>query len=797
MPDVYVRLREAGLEDGEPIPADGTVTLSPIRVVDTDAWVTAAATVLHVRDGDAAPASVSAGRWRVTARSRSWERSWVLDLEASDAPVNLVSLTPVDPSTPLPWAPTLADLEEIREARERIPEIIAETVAEGDYTGPPGPQGPPGAPGPQGPPGEAGPAGERGPEGPQGERGDPGADGPEGPRGEPGAKGDPGEPGPPGDPGPAPEAVWDGSVLVVGGERSPDLTGPEGREGPHGERGERGPEGPEGPEGPQGERGERGPEGPPGRDGSDAVLTDTAVAEFVADPDSDTAAAVSQSVTAMIEHSAKFEGATLHAHLFGIVSSNSIDQSTLLQELMDAAAAFRKPLHLPPGRIRATGLRVPKNLTIIGGGFHPYYRRNYNDGEDGRQTWIQQPTGATTPLFTIGDYEDAEGQYGGSGVTLRNLMLAGTSSAQAPLIHQKQGFEVNLDNVLLYGNIGAPALVIDAASNCKYNVQIQLCGSDELPALLFASTGHPWANTAPDWTPLANSNDFDNLRVERSKNQAMWIGVGDNTLTSFAEFTRLTNPHFEAPASEPNVRPLIEVGNIRGLDIVNPFLYGGGDCLLFHDQLPYGDTPGQSYRGDADLGGITIMGGVLLSRESGSSPAQSLVVLRRGNGFHAVGTKFWRQTHQAVRIDATYGPDVVVDSRQSQYGWDSTTVQPGGHTRPGRIRLIRDNRTSYRATASTEPPAGGGAKVTVSGDDHQGTVTLTPGSSPGTGPVLQVQFPRTFNEIRTVVLTPTNQSTAAKGLYVPNTWATGFQVGLATAAAEGQSVRFSYAVLQP
>ena len=120
MPDVYVRLREAGLEDGEPIPADGTVALSPVHVVDPDAWVTAAATVLHVRDGVAAPVSVSAGRWRVLARSRSWERSWVLDLEDGDTPVNLVSLTPVDPSTPLPWAPTVADLEEIREARQDL-----------------------------------------------------------------------------------------------------------------------------------------------------------------------------------------------------------------------------------------------------------------------------------------------------------------------------------------------------------------------------------------------------------------------------------------------------------------------------------------------------------------------------------------------------------------------------------------------------------------------------------------------------------------------------------------------------
>ena len=187
MPDVHVRLREAGLEDGEPIPADGTVTLSPIHVVDTDAWVTAAATVLHVRDGVAAPVSVSAGRWRVTARSRSWERSWVLDLEDGDTPVNLVTLVPVDPATPVPWLPTEADLVFIRETRERIPELIEAAVAEGDYTGPPGPQGPPGDPGPQGPPGEAGPAGERGPVGPQGDPGIQGERGPQGLQGAPGA----------------------------------------------------------------------------------------------------------------------------------------------------------------------------------------------------------------------------------------------------------------------------------------------------------------------------------------------------------------------------------------------------------------------------------------------------------------------------------------------------------------------------------------------------------------------------------------------------------------------------------
>lgn len=189
MPDVYVRLREGGVEGGVPIPADGRVRLTPVLVPDPDAWVTSAPTVLSVVGGVAAPVAVSPGRWRVDVVSESWARRWELDVVESAEPVNLVTLVPVDPATPVPWLPTETDLAFIRETRERIPDLIEAAVAEGDYTGPEGPQGPPG------------------------------------------------DPGPPGEPGPAPDVEWDGPVLVVGGERSPDLTGPAGRDGIDGQDG--------------------------------------------------------------------------------------------------------------------------------------------------------------------------------------------------------------------------------------------------------------------------------------------------------------------------------------------------------------------------------------------------------------------------------------------------------------------------------------------------------------------------------------------------------------------------------
>lgn len=116
MPSVYVRLREGGEQDGVPVPADGRVRLTPVHVVDPSAWVTAAPTVLTVVGGVAEPVGVSAGRWQVDAVAVSWAHRWVLDLEDSADPINLATLTPVDSTLPLPWAPTGRDLIEIRSA---------------------------------------------------------------------------------------------------------------------------------------------------------------------------------------------------------------------------------------------------------------------------------------------------------------------------------------------------------------------------------------------------------------------------------------------------------------------------------------------------------------------------------------------------------------------------------------------------------------------------------------------------------------------------------------------------------
>ena len=45
----------------------------------------------------------------------------------------------------------------------------------------------------------------------------------------------------PGPPGPPPTVTWDGKHMIINGERSPDLSGPQGKEGPPGDEGPPGP----------------------------------------------------------------------------------------------------------------------------------------------------------------------------------------------------------------------------------------------------------------------------------------------------------------------------------------------------------------------------------------------------------------------------------------------------------------------------------------------------------------------------------------------------------------------------
>ncbi len=84
------------------------------------------------------------------------------------------------------------------EKAQKIHDLLTKKLADGDFTGPVGPQGPPGKQGEIGPKGDTGPQGVMGPTGAQGPKGATGATGAQGPQGLQGPKGDKGDTGPAG-----------------------------------------------------------------------------------------------------------------------------------------------------------------------------------------------------------------------------------------------------------------------------------------------------------------------------------------------------------------------------------------------------------------------------------------------------------------------------------------------------------------------------------------------------------------------------------------------------------------------
>lgn len=146
--------------------------------------------------------------------------------------------------------------------RESYINQIKQMVANGDFNGATGPQGPPGPKGDKGATGQKGDVGPRGIQGLQGPKGDIGLTGPQGPKGDTGPQGPKGDTGAQGIQGPKGD------------------TGAQGIQGPKGDTGSIGPQGPKGdigltgPQGPKGDTGDTGPQGPRGETGSTGLKGD-------------------------------------------------------------------------------------------------------------------------------------------------------------------------------------------------------------------------------------------------------------------------------------------------------------------------------------------------------------------------------------------------------------------------------------------------------------------------------------------------------------------------------------------
>lgn len=468
----------------------------------------------------------------------------------------------------------------------------------------------------------------------------------------------------------------------------------------------------------------------------------------------------------------------------GITPNNGNgDQGPAIQSFIEEATANNARALFAPGMYGGNNIRIPRDAYVGSASGLPHYSSAIKWGP---VTFKPSGIGVTDPTFIID--RDANGDDA-SGIVIEDVGFVARGSHTAPLLHQVSGFEVYLSRVFFVGNDAAPALIIDAASNCRYDdVQIQSSGTGEMPAMMFACGGHAW-DRAP--SHYSNTNDFHRLRIERSANAALWIGVGGTWDTSWSEFTRFLSPHIESPRNDStsggglgeNTNPLVQIGSARSIDFVAPFFYGGGEAIIQHKQP---DAVGGGFP-TIDTGGVIVTGGTLLSRSgSGHHQADYAVRATSGNGVHLQGTRIKDVAKAGVLIESGYGPDATIDT---------TAVSQGDPTR-GRLPLVVDQRALWKPSGAVEPPAGNDASCTVTGDDKAGSITFTSGlAETAVGSQFKILFSRDLKQVpRAITVTPRNSAAGGKVFWVSQKWGTGFQVAFSSAPSVSTVHTYDYTV---
>ncbi|MFI2216525.1 hypothetical protein ACH47B_06535 [Rhodococcus sp. NPDC019627] len=337
---------------------------------------------------------------------------------------------------------------------------------------------------------------------------------------------------------------------------------------------------------------------------------------------------------------------TLIAKGPGIDPTGATDSTTALQALVDSAATVGAAVSFPPGvyRINSLTLGPLTRLISLGGGT----TRFSSGGVTKPLVIFKHQTSSVLPMVIIN----------GGGVVLENIEMQGNFST-APLLHVENGFESTLRNVRMI-SVSGTAFTVKRANNTKwYDVFVDNCGSSTAAAVIIKSPTTAEGNET-------NTLDIHGLSIERSQNVALDIAYGGTKTDGFyAEFVRISNLHVESANDNggvSNVDPLIRIGNVRHLVLVNPFIYGGPGYLIEHAS---GGTMTTRLKE-----GVFIVGGALLGDETDATT--HLVHLVSGDDFALVGVRAGRFVTSAVKVESSYGAKVKIDPTSSLDGTTST-----------------------------------------------------------------------------------------------------------------------------
>lgn len=464
---------------------------------------------------------------------------------------------------------------------------------------------------------------------------------------------------------------------------------------------------------------------------------------------------------------------------FGATPSGSLNRTSQFQAALDAAGAVAGAgvggvVQVPPGNYRVDNLVIPDFVTLEGyAGSTSRFGPQTSLGNSSVN--IQRySAGSSNPVITLAGYASG----------LKNVQIAGAAGTGTIVV--AYGFETTIEDIRIINGTGIGLDVQKANNNRWRNVFVDNCGSASLPAVKV------WSKTGVGGANETNSFDIYGLTIERSANTALEIGVGATADQWWAEWVRIFGLHIESSsqnigvgASTGNTSSLVRIGNVRQLELVSPFIYGGPGYLLEHNQLAT-----RSYGN----GGIRIIGGSLNGSDTstGVAATATLVKLTAGDDFAAIGTRFMRHTAAAIRVEAAYGSQVLV-SPESTFAPGIEAISEG-RTNPSPIRQRGDLDMRGRIHASMGPGTLGGAAgigtappaLTRNGSEVAGTIFWGTGTSPSAGAQVNYVFTRAYTTAPKVIISPANAATAGLMLYVGSS-TLGFTVYAVNAPSASQA----------
>ncbi|WP_449598730.1 glycosyl hydrolase family 28-related protein [Niallia sp. Marseille-Q9988] len=244
---------------------------------------------------------------------------------------------------------------------------------------------------------------------------------------------------------------------------------------------------------------------------------------------------------------------------YGADPTGKKDSSSSIQKAIDEASTKGGIVVFPPGEYL-----INKTLNII----HPEQKAvkllglSANNSYYGIDTKDTRSVTLTRKKNTNHDLILAEGR----GLTIENIVFDGKGSRGNGLIIER-GFELRIKNCHFY-NIQGYAIKGYSLQNATIeDNHFNKSGSDYAPVLYLGGNQNGVSNTV----------NINNNHFERNFGTDVSIATSDDEF-DYAEFIFFSGAHFESTDDTGGIiksKPLLEIGKVRGVEIINSFFYGG------------------------------------------------------------------------------------------------------------------------------------------------------------------------------------------------------------------------------